>query len=83
MNLRLAKQNKHKSVNFFAGNALKDVSRDTYNIVNSKLCVVGNPPYNDRNSIIRSHLKEQNIEIDKSIQTRDLGMSFFCFLMKN
>lgn len=72
----------HKNVDFFIGNALKNVSRDTYDIDNSRLCIVGNPPYNDRNSIIRNHLKEQNIEIDEDIQTRDLGMSFLLSYQK-
>lgn len=72
----------HKGVDFFVGNALQQVSRDTYNIGDSKLCIVGNPPYNDRNSIIRNHLKEQSVAIDNDIQTRDLGMSFLLSYQK-
>ncbi len=72
----------HKGVDFFVGNALQNVSRDAYNIGDSKLCIVGNPPYNDRNSIIRNHLKEQSVAIDNDIQTRDLGMSFLLSYQK-
>jgi hypothetical protein len=62
---------------FFVNNSLENVSRQKYKIDNNdNLCIIGNPPYNDRTSIIRGSLKKKNIAIDDDIQTRDLGMSF-------
>ncbi|MDR3290097.1 MAG: Eco57I restriction-modification methylase domain-containing protein, partial [Rickettsiales bacterium] len=42
---------------------------------NEKIVIVGNPPYNDTTSIIRNSIKQEQ-EIDSTIKTRDLGMSF-------
>jgi len=61
----------------FNHNALSEVSRRKYKInENDKLCIVGNPPYNDRTSIIRNNIKQINFNIDNNIKTRDLGISF-------
>ncbi|SMN00869.1 FIG00710187: hypothetical protein [uncultured Candidatus Thioglobus sp.] len=76
-----AKQ-RYKNVQFFTTNALKNVNRDVYGIGTKKLCIIGNPPYNDKTSIIRKHIKEQSFDIDKDIQTRDLGMSFLLSYQK-
>ena len=38
--------------------------------------IIGNPPYNDTTSIIRSSIKQDNLRIDDDIKTRDYGMSF-------
>jgi hypothetical protein len=73
--INIAKQN--TGTLFFNHNALNDISREQYNIKdNQDLCVIGNPPYNDKNSIIRQHIKSFNIPIDNNVKTRDLGMSF-------
>ncbi|MBA5248596.1 MAG: SAM-dependent methyltransferase [Gammaproteobacteria bacterium] len=72
----------YKNAEFFVANALKDVNRRSYNISNQKLCIIGNPPYNDRTSIIRHQIKLQNLDVDEDIQTRDLGMSFLLSYQK-
>lgn len=73
----LAAKNKNKTTQWHNVNALKNVSRSQYGIDSkAHLCIVGNPPYNDRTSIIRSHIKSSDTAIDNDIQTRDLGMSF-------
>jgi len=39
--------------------------------------IVGNPPYNDRTSIVQSNLKnKESIPIDSAFQARDIGISF-------
>jgi len=64
-------------IEVFNKNALKNVSRDMFNILeDKKLIIIGNPPYNDTTSMIRNKIKEDNIKIDEDIKTRDLGMSF-------
>lgn len=70
-----AKENTGSSL--FNYNGLHQVSRSAYGINSSdKLCIIGNPPYNDRTSIIREHIKSNAMAIDADIKTRDLGMSF-------
>ena len=66
----------YKDIKVFNKNALKNVSRSMFNIKNEKLIIIGNPPYNDTTSIIRNHLKENKIEVDKDLKTRDYGISF-------
>ncbi len=62
---------------FLNHNALKNVARKQYSIdENQVLFIIGNPPYNDKTSIIRSHIKTFEMSIDNDILTRDLGMSF-------
>ena len=66
-----------KDLIIFNKNALKNVSRKMFNIKkNEKLIIIGNPPYNDTTSIIRNNVKENKIEIDEDIKTRDYGISF-------
>jgi hypothetical protein len=72
----------YSNVKFFHTNALQNVSRQTYNIGNNKLCIIGNPPYNDTTSIIRNGIKTTKFIIDKDIKTRDLGMSFLLSYQK-
>ena len=65
------------NVLLFNINALEDVNRSKYTInENEKLCIVGNPPYNDKASIIRQNIKQINFNIDDDLQSRDLGISF-------
>ena len=68
---------KNKKVRFFQTNALYDVSRAKFGIPQrAHLIVVGNPPYNDRTSLIRHSIKSVNFDIDEDIASRDLGISF-------
>ena len=72
----VARENNEK-VQFFQTNALHDVSRAKFGIPEqSHLIVVGNPPYNDRTSLIRHSIKSVNFDIDEDIASRDLGISF-------
>jgi hypothetical protein len=73
---------KYKKTKFFIGNSLKNINRKYYNLEKNKLCIIGNPPYNDTTSIIRSDIKNQKIEIDEDIKTRDLGISFLLSYQK-
>ncbi len=72
----VAKKN-NDEVRFFQTNALCDVSRTKFGIPKqSHLIVVGNPPYNDRTSLIRHSIKDIDFDIDQDIASRDLGISF-------
>lgn len=75
--IEIAKQNTSK-VRFFRTNSLHNVSREKIGIPqqSTKLIVVGNPPYNDRTSLIRHKIKQVDFEIDEDIASRDLGISF-------
>ena len=74
---------KNNDMHFYVKNALNMVSRNQYSIkIHSHLCIIGNPPYNDRTSIIRQNIKHNKIQIDKDIVTRDLGMSFLLSYQK-
>lgn len=67
-----------KNISLYVFNSLEYVDRKQYNILDSdKLFIVGNPPYNDRTSIIQSNLKKYNIyKINPKVEHRDLGISF-------
>ena len=70
-------QKHNDEVQFFQTNALCNVSRAKFGIPQqSDLIVVGNPPYNDRTSLIRHSIKSVNFDIDQNIASRDLGISF-------
>ena len=72
----VAKKNNDK-VRFFQTNALCNVSRSKFGIPQqSDLIVVGNPPYNDKTSLIRHNIKDVDFEVDEDIASRDLGISF-------
>ena len=72
----VAKKSNDK-VRFFQTNALCDVSRAKFGIPQqSDLIVVGNPPYNDKTSLIRHSIKDVDFDIDEDIASRDLGISF-------
>ena len=72
----VAKKNNDK-VRFFQTNALRNVSREKFDIPQqSDLIVVGNPPYNDKTSLIRHNIKEVDFDIDEDLACRDLGISF-------
>ncbi len=69
-------KNGFSNLEVFNKNALKDVSREMFDITNEKLVVIGNPPYNDITSIIRNSIKTDSMNIDSDIKTRDYGISF-------
>lgn len=72
----VAKKDNNK-VRFFQTNALRNVSRAKFGIPpQSDLIVVGNPPYNDKTSLIRHNIKDVDFDIDADIASRDLGISF-------
>ncbi len=57
-------------------NSLLNVSRTSFGFKESeKLCIVGNPPYNDTTSIIGRSLKGARMLMDKDLEARDLGLS--------
>ncbi|WP_064000353.1 hypothetical protein [Campylobacter iguaniorum] len=58
-------------------NSLLNVNRDKFGILKEKkLVIIGNPPYNDKTSIIRNGVKQSLFEVDKNLVFRDLGISF-------
>jgi predicted RNA methylase len=61
----------------FLQNALYKVSRANYGISKDEvIAIVGNPPYNDKTSHIKSSVKnELKYPIDVDLQTRDIGIS--------
>lgn len=71
------KNNGNKKVQFFQTNALHNVSRTKFGIPQqSDVIVVGNPPYNDKTSLIRHNIKDVDFDIDDDLTCRDLGISF-------
>ena len=74
--IRVATKN-NDAARFFQTNALCDVSRAKFGISQqSDLIVVGNPPYNDKTSLIRHNIKDVDFDIDEDLACRDLGISF-------
>ncbi len=73
----IARKNTDK-VRFFRTNSLHNVSRKKFGIPqqSTKLIVVGNPPYNDKTSLIRQKIKRVDFDVDRDIVSRDLGISF-------
>ncbi|WP_300806502.1 N-6 DNA methylase, partial [Helicobacter sp. UBA3407] len=63
---------------FLHTNSLQNVSREKFNILeSSKLIIVGNPPYNDKTSIVQNHLKGiDSNPVDSQLKARDIGISF-------
>ncbi len=58
-------------------NSLLNVSRAKFGIKeNEKLIIIGNPPYNDRTSMVKGGMKRSLFEIDGGLNHRDLGISF-------
>ena len=65
------------NIQVFNKNALLNVRRSMFNISDKDfLVIIGNPPYNDKTSIIRNSVKKDNISVDDDIKTRDYGISF-------
>lgn len=69
---------RNPNVQYHVRNALTDLCRSKYRIMdNEKLIIVGNPPYNDVTSKVKNEIKRGFIcNIDPSILTRDMGISF-------
>jgi hypothetical protein len=64
-------------IKLFNHNSLKNVCGQSYNLdENSQIIIVGNPPYNDTTSQIRNSMKNEKVDIDFDLKTRDLGLSF-------
>lgn len=71
-------KNNFPTIDFCQGNALENVKRDKFGVSrNAPLVIIGNPPYNDKTSIVKNRLKQQDIfKIDNDLTHRDLGASF-------
>lgn len=66
-----------KSIKIINTNSLLDVSRAKFSIdENENLIIIGNPPYNDKTSIINNSIKKEVFKIDSKLIHRDLGISF-------
>ena len=76
--LEIAKSKNGDNIEYIRENSLYQVSREKYNIplFYKKLIVVGNPPYNDKTSLIRQKIKNVDFAIDDDLTSRDLGISF-------
>lgn len=63
---------------FIHTNALADVQRDKFSLTESdKLIIIGNPPYNDKTSIVQNRLKSTDSNpVDSHLKARDIGISF-------
>ena len=63
---------------YYILNALSNFSRNSIDLSDSdKLIIIGNPPYNDTTSRVKSGIKKaEPCVIDDDIKTRDLGISF-------
>ncbi len=74
--IEVARKNNGRA-RFFRTNALHDVRRSKFKIPEkSKLALVGNPPYNDKTSMIRRKIKDVPFVVDEDVLRRDLGLSF-------
>lgn len=73
----IALQKVNSKIRTIATNSLLNVSRCKFGIAENKnLIIIGNPPYNDKTSIINNGIKQQLFDIDKTLAHRDLGISF-------
>lgn len=63
---------------YFVCNSLKNFTRESIGLKeDEKIIIVGNPPYNDVTSQVKSDIKNSMpCEIDDDLKTRDLGSSF-------
>ena len=76
--LHIAKRTLDSKVILLHKNALHNITREHFSIAQTdRLIIIGNPPYNDRTSIVQNHLKnKESIQIDSALQHRDIGISF-------
>ncbi len=74
---KTALQKLRKNARLIHTNSLENVSRAKFGISPlQKLIIIGNPPYNDKTSIIRAGVKKELFTVDKNLRHRDLGVSF-------
>ena len=74
---KIATKEASKKARVLHTNSLLNVSREKFGIPNNnRLIIIGNPPYNDKSSIIRSNIKKELFAVDKNLAFRDLGISF-------
>lgn len=75
--IEIAAMNDKRSV-YYCLNTLSGFSRESVNLQSdSKIIIIGNPPYNDTTSRVKSDLKNQEpCAVDSDLKTRDLGISF-------
>lgn len=74
--VRVARKH-HPHAALFRRNALSEVGREKFNIPDkARLAMVGNPPYNDKTSLIRHRIKQSSCRVDRDLKHRDLGISF-------
>lgn len=76
--LNVARENlKETATLLLHKNALQEASRWHFGITeSSKLIIIGNPPYNDKTSIVQRHLKDKSCSVDSALKARDIGISF-------
>lgn len=66
-----------QSITTINTNSLLNVSRAKFNInENQNLIIIGNPPYNDKTSIVNNSIKKEVFKMDSKLVHRDLGISF-------
>lgn len=74
---KIALNKVNKSIKIINTNSLLDVSRAKFSIdENENLIIIGNPPYNDKTSIINNSIKKEVFKMDSKLVHRDLGISF-------
>lgn len=67
----------NQSIKTINTNSLLNVSRAKFNIDESQnLIIIGNPPYNDKTSIVNNSIKKEVFKMDSKLVHRDLGISF-------
>lgn len=78
MAIQIARARLDSKVILLCKNALSGMVRADFGIEEAdKLIVVGNPPYNDRTSIVQQKLKNKDVSaVDFALQARDIGISF-------
>lgn len=76
--IQIAQDRLDSKVALLCKNALSGMTRADFDIAESdRLIMVGNPPYNDRTSIVQQRLKNKDSNpIDLALQARDIGISF-------
>ena len=66
-----------QSIKTINTNSLLNVSRAKFNIdENQNLIIIGNPPYNDKTSIVNNSIKKEVFKMDSKLVHRELGISF-------
>lgn len=73
------------NISFFHTNSLQNVNRKKFQILESdKLIIIGNPPYNDKTSIVQNRLKNiDSFPIDSNLKARAILALAFCARLMN